>query len=122
MSRPSQENFERRHSGSTSEYFNKPQVEIDPESHRRVVKIISGEWHVCATQDEVLATILGSCISACICDPYARVGGMNHFLLPGNENMVTQVSEAARYGVFAMESLINGLLKAGGRKDRFEVK
>ena len=47
---------------------------------------------------------------------------MNHFLLPGSETMVTKLSDAARYGVFAMEQLINGLLKIGARKERLEVK
>ncbi len=85
-----------------------------------VVKIFSGDWYV-TKNHEMLATILGSCVSACICDPVAKVGGMNHFLLPGDEN-TAMLSDAARYGVFAMESLINGILKSGGRKDRLEVK
>ncbi len=84
-----------------------------------VVKIFSGEWYVSTKGNEMLATILGSCVSACIRDPLIGVGGMNHFLLPGDDG---EMSESARYGVFAMESLINDILKAGGRKDRFEVK
>ena len=55
-------------------------------------------------------------------DTELGIGGMNHFLLPGDENTVSENSNATRYGVFAMESLINGILKAGGRKDRLEVK
>ena len=70
----------------------------------------------------MLATILGSCVSACIRDPILRIGGMNHFLLPGDEKVVTKLSDANRYGVFAMESLINAILKAGGRKERLEIK
>lgn len=70
----------------------------------------------------MLATILGSCVLLCIRDPIAKVGGMNHFLLPGDESADSTVSDSARYGVFAMESLINGIMKAGGRKDRFEIK
>ncbi|MBI1274830.1 chemoreceptor glutamine deamidase CheD [bacterium] len=85
-----------------------------------VVKIFSGDWYV-TKNCEMLATILGSCVAACIRDPIAHVGGMNHFLLPGDENTAV-LSDAARYGVFAMESLINGILKAGGRKDRLEIK
>lgn len=87
----------------------------------RIVKIFSGDWYVSTTSDEMLVTILGSCVAACIRDPIIGVGGMNHFLLPG-DGLVGQTSDAARYGVFAMESLINGILKAGGRKDRLEVK
>ena len=95
--------------------------QIDPESGLPVIKIFSGDWHV-STKPEMLVTILGSCVSACIRDHATGIGGMNHFLLPGDDTMVTPLSEAARYGVFAMESLINGILKAGGRKDRLEVK
>lgn len=87
----------------------------------QVIKIISGEWYVSTRPGEMLDTILGSCVAACIRDPYARIGGMNHFLLPGEGN-ATGMSDGARYGVFAMESLINGILKAGGRKERLEVK
>lgn len=87
-----------------------------------VVKIFSGDWHVSTQPNEMLVTILGSCVSACIRDPIAKVGGMNHFLLPGNDIVVNELSDAARYGVYAMEALINGILKAGGRKDRLEVK
>ena len=90
-------------------------------SQRDTVKLISGDCYV-SEKGEILDTILGSCISACIRDPILRVGGMNHFLLPGSETMVTKLSDAARYGVFAMEQLINGLLKIGARKERLEVK
>lgn len=95
---------------------------IDPDTGAHVVKLFSGDWYVSSQPNEMIATILGSCVSACIRDPLTRVGGMNHFLLPGNENMVAEHSDAARYGVFAMENLINGILKSGGRKDRLEVK
>ena len=93
----------------------------DRETGLPIVKLFSGDWHV-STKPEMIVTILGSCVSACVRDPIAGVGGMNHFLLPGDEKMVAPLSDAARYGVFAMESLINGVLKAGGRKDRLEVK
>lgn len=94
---------------------------FDPQTGLHVVKIFSGDWYVSTQKNEMLATILGSCVSACIRDPYAGIGGMNHFLLPG-DGSISQLGEAARYGGFAMESLINGILKAGGRKDRLEVK
>jgi chemotaxis protein CheD len=93
----------------------------DPQTGYEVVKIFSGDWHVSTEPGEMLATILGSCVSACIRDPIIGVGGMNHFLLPGDPSG-KQTGEGARYGVNAMESLINGILKAGGRKDRLEVK
>jgi chemotaxis protein CheD len=102
------------------EYFHGDKRFHSDKEHVDVVKIFSGDWYVSTKPGEMLATILGSCVSACIRDPIAGVGGMNHFLLPGEDD--SQTSESARYGVFAMESLINGLLKAGGHKDRFEVK
>lgn len=94
----------------------------DQETGNRIIKIFSGDWHVSTQPGDMLATILGSCVSACIRDPMMKVGGMNHFLLPGEDMVVNELSDAARYGVFAMEQLINGILKAGGRKDRLEVK
>ena len=87
-----------------------------------MIKIISGEWYVSSKENQVIATILGSCVAACIRDSYAKVGGMNHFLLPGEDSSDSKISESARYGLFAMESLINGIIKMGGRKDRFEIK
>jgi chemotaxis protein CheD len=104
-----------------AEYFAGSKRFFDAKEHIHVVKIFSGDWHV-STGDEMLATILGSCVSACIRDPITKIGGMNHFLLPGDESSTTQMGEGARYGVFAMESLINGIMKAGGRKDRLEIK
>lgn len=103
-----------------SAYFHGTKRFYDAKEDIDVVKIFSGDWYV-TRKEEMLATILGSCVAACVRDPVARIGGMNHFLLPGDENS-TAVSEGARYGVFAMESLINGILSAGGRKDRLEVK
>lgn len=107
---------------AVGEYFHGNKRVRDAGQNVDIVKIFSGDWYVSTRPGEMLATILGSCVSACIRDPVARVGGMNHFLLPGDENTDSAVSDSARYGVFAMESLINGLLKNGARKDRFEVK
>lgn len=87
-----------------------------------VIKLFSGDFYVTSRPGEMLVTILGSCIAACIRDPFINVGGMNHFLLPGDENIDLRHSESARYGVFAMESLINAILTRGGRKERLEVK
>lgn len=83
------------------------------------VHVVQGEYAVSDQPDTILTTILGSCVSTCICDPVARVGGMNHFLLPdsGPGN-----GQQFRYGLYAMELLINGLLKKGASKDRLEAK
>jgi chemotaxis protein CheD len=117
-----QERRRRSDAPEVAEHFTGNKRYFDARENLHVVKIFSGDWHVSHKGGEMIATILGSCVSACIRDPYAGVGGMNHFLLPGDENSDSQVSESARYGVFAMESLINGILKAGGQKSRFEVK
>lgn len=86
------------------------------------VNIIQGEYKVSTDPDVVLTTILGSCVAACIRDPVAGVGGMNHFLLPGSVEALAAGGDATRYGVHLMELLINGLLKQGARKDRMEAK
>ena len=91
----------------------------DPIEKRFCAKILPGEFYV-TMQDELIATTLGSCVSACIRDPLAGVGGMNHFMLPEGDNSI--VSASARYGTFAMESLINTLLKHGCMRSRMEVK
>ncbi len=83
-------------------------------------KILPGEFYV-TLHDELITTVLGSCISACVRDKKLGVGGMNHFMLPSTE--ADQVMGAAnRYGNFAMENLINEILKNGGSRDRLEVK
>ncbi|OCW56210.1 chemoreceptor glutamine deamidase CheD [Hoeflea olei] len=86
----------------------------------RRIHVIQGEYKVTNDPEVVLSTILGSCVAACMRDPVAGVGGMNHFLLPGQSN--GGAGEATRYGVHLMELLINGLLKQGARRDRLEAK
>jgi chemotaxis protein CheD len=93
----------------------------DINAHRVVtyIHVVQGDYAVSDLENTVLTTILGSCVSTCISDPIARVGGMNHFLLPGNAAGDTQ---SIRYGLYAMELLINGLLKMGARKVRMSAK
>ena len=107
---------------SVSEYFQGTRRFYHAAQCINIVKVFAGDWYVSGRDDEMLATFLGSCVSACIRDPIINVGGMNHFLLPGDEKTMGQASDAARYGVYAMERLINGVLKAGGRKERLEIK
>ena len=92
------------------------------EAAAKRVHIIQGEYKVVTDPNVVLSTILGSCVAACIRDPLARVGGMNHFLLPGSATPGSGGGDATRYGVHLMELLINGLLKNGARRDRLEAK
>ncbi len=87
-----------------------------------IASILPGEFFV-SREPMIVYTVLGSCISACIRDPIARVGGMNHFMLPEpKEAAHDSWGESTRYGSFAMESLINEILKRGGIKSRLEIK
>ncbi len=79
-----------------------------------------GEHRISADPDVVLTTILGSCVAACVRDPQAGVGGMNHFLLPFGQDGGQE--DCRRYGAYAMEVLINGVLQAGGRRERLQAK
>jgi chemotaxis protein CheD len=83
------------------------------------VQVTQGETYVTKSEDEVLTTVLGSCVSACIRDPLMRVGGMNHFLLPDADR---SGRDSQRYGAHAMELLINEILKRGGLRQRLEAK
>ena len=87
-----------------------------------VVKIMPGEYYA-TTEDTLIVTVLGSCVSVCLRDPIKCIGGMNHFLLPSDGSAsISSVSESARYGVYAMELLINQMLKLGADKRRLEAK
>lgn len=84
------------------------------------VKVLPGEYFV-TTMDMVLVTVLGSCVSACIRDREKGIGGMNHFMLSESTER-SSLSPSARYGVYAMEVLINHLLKLGARRSNLEAK
>lgn len=83
-------------------------------------KIMPGEYFV-ATDEALLVTVLGSCVAACIRDADLGIGGMNHFMLPDDGGRDT-AGPSARYGTYAMEVLINHLLKLGARRSRLEAK
>lgn len=85
----------------------------------RRVSIIQGEHRVLGEPDVMLTTVLGSCVAVCLHDSVARVGGMNHFLLgEPTAGSDLQPEEMQRYGVHAMELLINAMLKAGAVRER----
>ncbi|MFB9887565.1 chemoreceptor glutamine deamidase CheD [Balneatrix alpica] len=89
-----------------------------------VHKLLPGEWLV-TSEEEAITTLLGSCVAACIRDPVLGVGGMNHFLLPmqdGQAHPAEGYNPSARYGNWAMEMLINGILRQGGLRHRLEIK
>ena len=85
-------------------------------------KILPGEFYFTG-KDMLIVTVLGSCVSACIRDRVSGVGGMNHFMLPdGGADSDNPVSASMRYGTYAMEVLINELLKAGAKRENMEAK
>jgi chemotaxis protein CheD len=90
-------------------------------------RILPGEYYVTRSEEGVYTT-LGSCISACIRDRVTGVGGMNHFMLPASFKEETQnwtasgLGAATRYGNYAMEHLINVILRSGGQRKNLEVK
>lgn len=89
---------------------------------RDAAKILPGEYYYTG-KDMVIVTVLGSCVSACIRDRVTGVGGMNHFMLPdGGSDPDSPISASARYGTYAMEILINDLLKAGAKRENMEAK
>jgi chemotaxis protein CheD len=95
----------------------------DPVTACWTIKVLPGRFYITPRSDEVIVTVLGSCVSACIRDVETGIGGMNHFMLAsdaaGNWGSDQQ---STRYGNFAMEKLINELIKAGVPRERMEVK
>ncbi|OIN93461.1 MAG: chemotaxis protein CheD [Comamonadaceae bacterium CG1_02_60_18] len=81
------------------------------------VKVLPGEYFV-SSDDLMIMTVLGSCIAACIWDTRSRTGGMNHFMLPEGDG----IEGGGRYGSYAMELLINKLLKSGARRENMQAK
>jgi len=99
----------------------------DKRMNLAAAKIMPGEFYV-SLHGEMIVTVLGSCVSACIRDRVHGIGGMNHFMLPvqGEHSSAqwgsSDISSASRYGNWAMEFLINEILKAGGERKNLEVK
>lgn len=98
----------------------------DPVHRAYAAKLLPGEYYV-TVEDEMIVTVLGSCVSACIRDPIRGIGGMNHFMLPAGRCDDDRwqhggMDAAARYGNYAMELLINTILKYGGHRAHLEVK
>ena len=99
-----------------------PNKYFDRNFNVEAVKILPGEYFVTG-RDMVLVTVLGSCVAACIRDKLTGIGGMNHFMLPDNNaDAGSPVGLAGRYGTYAMELMINQLLKSGARRSNLEAK
>jgi chemotaxis protein CheD len=98
-----------------NEYF-------DRQLNLPAVKLLPGEYHV-TDKDMVQVTVLGSCVAACIRDKVFAIGGMNHFMLPdAGTDGLNRYGASTRYGVYAMEMLINQILKRGGRRENLQAK
>jgi chemotaxis protein CheD len=96
---------------------------FEPASATWLVKIFPGEFYITNKPNETLVTVLGSCVAACIRDPIVGVGGMNHFMLPHHKSGTWgEDSKSTRFGNFAMEKLINELIKVGCSRERMEIK
>lgn len=89
-------------------------------SHGKSTYISQGEFAVDSAPEVTISTILGSCIAACIWDPVAKIGGMNHFLLPDGPQTTDGVFSS--FGANAMELLINTLTRSGAQKERLRAK
>jgi chemotaxis protein CheD len=98
----------------------------DSEHSIFTARLLPGEYYV-TRHSEMISTVLGSCVSACIRDARLGYGGMNHFMLPldgslGKSVWGSAASAATRYGNVAMERLINDILKLGGKRENLEIK
>jgi chemotaxis protein CheD len=98
----------------------------DPRHGAWAAKLVPGDFYV-TKHDEVLLTVLGSCVSVCLRDPVIGIGGMNHFMLPRppaqeKEHWHGLSGTATRYGTASMEQLIGNIIKHGGDRNRLEVK
>jgi chemotaxis protein CheD len=96
---------------------------FDPAFGAHSVRVLPGHSYTTGARDEMIVTVLGSCVAACVRDPATGFGGMNHFMLPESETGDWNgVGAALRYGNHAMEALINAVLKSGCRRENLEVK
>ena len=111
VSRVDQLKAQPRKPGEASFFFADHHFQYD------AVKVLPGEYFV-SSEELVIMTVLGSCIAACLWDGRARVGGMNHFMLPDGDGG----DGSGRYGSYAMELLINEMLKLGARRETMQAK
>ena len=99
-----------------------PNLYFDKYFNVEAAKILPGEYYATG-REMMLCTVLGSCVAACIRDYRSGIGGMNHFMLPDSAaDDGSPMSKSARYGTYAMEILINQLLKMGARRENLEAK
>lgn len=95
---------------------------FDREFQVEAVKILPGQYYAASGQGAI-TTVLGSCVSTCLWDPVQRVAGMNHFMLPGDTaTAASPWTASARFGVYAMELLINDMIRIGADRTRLVAK
>ena len=95
---------------------------FDREFGLAAVKLLPGEYYV-TSDDMLLTTVLGSCVSACLRDSVSGIGGMNHFMLPDTADpLFFDAAAAMRYGAHAMQVLLSEVIRAGARRERLEAK
>lgn len=108
--------------GKVEEHF-ATNIYFDPIFQCDAAKLLPGEYYY-TDKNMLIVTVLGSCVSACIRDKVTGIGGMNHFMLPdvGVSDVNNPISPSMRYGTYAMETLIDDLLKAGAKRQNLEAK
>jgi chemotaxis protein CheD len=96
----------------------------DAASGQTLVSVAPGDHYVTNDPNEVVVTLLGSCVAACARDTVTGVGGLNHFLLPSSDahDLAQGGDEAMRFGDYAMETLLNNIYRKGGARGRIEFK
>lgn len=91
--------------------------------NRNVYELFAGDYYATDEKGAVLTTLLGSCISVCLKDERSGVVGMNHFMLPGTIRLEEIIfSEDARFGILAMEKMINNMMKLGAERKGLKAK
>jgi chemotaxis protein CheD len=99
-------------------------MKIQKWKHCKRITITPGEFYV-SNEDALITTLLGSCVSVCLYDPYHKISGMNHFLLSSerySRDMPVCITDAGRYGIHSMELLINKMLKKGAERIHLKAK
>jgi chemotaxis protein CheD len=108
-----------------------PRIYWDSKINSKALIVLPGDHYVTNNKDLALVTLLGSCVAACIRDTQLGLGGLNHFLLPGDSGLSNagtgdgggvESTKSMRYGVFAMEALVNDIIRRGGSKSNLEAK
>ena len=110
-----------RYDAAVGEEFLATSRFFDHQFKRDIIKIMPGQFFV-ASGEVIIATVLGSCVSAVIWDPVTRIGGMNHFMLAASSDENGEEVDCMRYGQFAMDTLIERVLAQGAMKQSLEAK